>query len=186
MYLKTFTKKKRFFLHSSHAWTIWLYEYSVESVFIKKRLLFNTRSMHFSDSTFQGLSPFFLPPLSQRSSVRSPPPNAVVIDSTSFLHGIHSIPMQHYEAKAANGRRGQFFKETPSKVLHQWHQCLHSYCYSLPFNLLLEKFHSGGGGRGFALFPSAPLNLILKEIRYSVWCWKERFSSKTMAGAWYV
>ena len=30
------------------------------------------------------------------------------------------------------------------------------------FNLLLEKFHSGGG-RGFALFPSALLNLIIKK-----------------------
>ena len=138
----------------------------MESVFIKKRLPFSTRSMHFSDSTFQGLSPFFLPPLSQRSSVRPPPPNAVVIDSTSFLHGIHSIPMQHSmkqrprmeEGGNSSRKRHQRFCTNGTNVF---------ILTAIAFNLLLEKFHSGGG-RGFALFPSALLNLILKEIRYSV------------------
>ena len=112
--------------------------------------------------------PFFPPPLSQRSSVR-PPPNAVVIDSTSFFtqYSFHSIPMQHSMKQRPRMKEGG----NSSRKRHQ-RFCTNGtnvfILTAIAFNLLLEKFHSGGGGRGFALFPSAPLNLILKEIRYSV------------------
>ena len=82
-------------------------------------------------------------------------------------YSFHSIPMQHSMKQRPRMKEGG----NSSRKRHQ-RFCTNGtnvfILTAIAFNLLLEKFHSGGGGRGFALFPSAPLNLILKEIRYSV------------------